>query len=312
MKMIRAGAFLFFQGVVGDSPLTKVIQLLGDMHAQGVEEKNAEEAELSRFNQECASYKSEKSGDLEDLAEEISKQDGLIEQGLAAMATLGDEIAHEEMELERDEADLQAATSIRQKEATDYAAVAQDYAESLSALGRAIQTLKAQNTNKAVVETLTQLKETNSLLQTAVAQPNQATEYGYESAVGGVLQMLNDLESKFSDEARAAEKAEKDAVIAFTTLKTQIQGMKKNGKAEIARKKERLGKKTSDKEAAEGAKKIAEKEHSEVKKALQQKMAACNVNSKLLEEQLVVRGEELDAIQQAIDILSGDSAKGAE
>jgi uncharacterized phage infection (PIP) family protein YhgE len=144
------------------TPVQKVIQLLEGMHQQGVEEKNSEEVKQSAYAQWCDNVTKQKT-------EAIAKQTALIEKltadiakAAADAAAAKEEILELSDDISRWKSDNKAAADIRGKEAADFAATNQDYAETLDALDRAISTLKKQNYDRAQAADLMQ---TLSLIQ---------------------------------------------------------------------------------------------------------------------------------------------------
>jgi hypothetical protein len=144
------------------TPVQKVIQLLEGMHAQGLAERQDEEVKFSAYSTWCADTTRVKS-------EAIAKEKALIEKltadiikAAADAAEAADEIQVLDDDISRWENDNKMAREIRAKEAIDFAATNQDYAETLDALERAISTLKKQNFDRAQAS---ELQESLALIQ---------------------------------------------------------------------------------------------------------------------------------------------------
>lgn len=136
------------------SPVEKVIQLLNDMHAQGVAEKNQQQVEAATFAQKCENSEEKLSSEIADLKEKIEEQTAAVNKAASAIAQLEAEVAELDEGTVMDTHDLAAAKSIRDSEKADYSTTFKDYSESLDALARAIQVLKSKSVSSAPVETL--------------------------------------------------------------------------------------------------------------------------------------------------------------
>merc|ERR1719502_77589 len=107
--------------------------------------------------------------------------------------------------------DMKAALKVREIERADYEATHKDYTESLDALQRAITFLRKQNYNRKQKESLLSILKNvpeeakgtiNAFLATAEADEDEDSPeaYGYEFQSAGVMEMLEKLQDKFSDE----------------------------------------------------------------------------------------------------------------
>merc|ERR1711957_338690 len=109
-----------------------------------------------------------------------------------------------------DQAELDKAQSIRDKELADYTATHTDLSESIDAFERAIAALKSREAD--VPQSLLQVQKSvqlsaeakasiESLLALSTAQTPEANAYEFQG--GGVVKMLEDLRLKFQDERLA-------------------------------------------------------------------------------------------------------------
>merc|ERR1719160_2146870 len=133
--LTQASALSFAGGV---SPIEKIIEMMSDLQQKIVKEGEAAQKIFAEFNEWCEeehrnlgfSIKTGK-GEVADLkatiekaASDIAVEDGEIEKLTAAITT--------------DEADLKAATAIRAKEATEFAAEEKELMDTVDVIGRAV------------------------------------------------------------------------------------------------------------------------------------------------------------------------------
>merc|ERR1719409_1536990 len=125
------------------TPIEKVIQMLEDMKAKGIKEKQDEEVRFASFSTFCDNTKSSKAAaitkgaaSLEALAADIQKADADALEAANAIAALEKDIGI----WETDKAD---ATAEREKAHADYEALHKDYSESIDACELALNVIKA-------------------------------------------------------------------------------------------------------------------------------------------------------------------------
>merc|ERR1719356_439276 len=124
------------------TPVQQVLQMLGEMKSKGL---IAMEAEKKTFD----SYAEWVDDRITNLGFEITTTKSTIEQLIAYIdkadsdaANLGLAVSELDKEIGTTESEQKSATEQREKENAEYEKVQQDYAESVDALERAIQTLK--------------------------------------------------------------------------------------------------------------------------------------------------------------------------
>merc|ERR1719146_269552 len=87
---------------------------------------------------------------------DIEKYTAFIEKADNDVATLGREIGELDDLIAQKEGEKQAATDLRNSEHADYVKVQKDLSESVDALGRAIDTMEAENVARPQAEMLLQ------------------------------------------------------------------------------------------------------------------------------------------------------------
>jgi len=300
----------------------KVIQLLEGMHAQGLADKQDEEVKFSSYAQFCEDTAAHKTSAIEKASDRIEKLAADIQKAKVDAADATAEINELSDDVARWKSDTKAATAIREKEAIDFQATNADYSETLDAIDRAVSVLKKQNFDRGQAESLLQLNNKSTLLSTKTAlvsflQQDPSETYSapeanaYEFQSGGVIDMMTSLEDKFKEERSNLQKEELTTKHEFEQLGQTMADNIENANAVIERRTEYRGQRLSAKAEAEGDKGDTEASKAADSKYLADLKALCTVKQNAFDERQKLRGEELDAVQQAVDILGSGDVSGA-
>mmetsp|Transcript_16953 Transcript_16953/g.42633 ORF Transcript_16953/g.42633 Transcript_16953/m.42633 type:complete len:489 (-) Transcript_16953:118-1584(-) len=135
--------------------------------------------------------------------------------------------------------------------------------------------------------------------------------YGYEFQSGGVVDMLEKLKDQFETQKYDLDKEEMTAQHAFEDIAQQLTDNTENANHEIS-KKSVLRAETQELMAAhKGDLTQTTSDQAEDQKYLDGTKALCTVKKADFESRQKLRGEEQEAIQKAIEILSSDEVAGA-
>merc|ERR1719359_2564044 len=232
------------------------------------------------------------------------------------------------------EADSKKNTYMREKAHATFSEVHKDYTESIDAVERALSKLKAGPGLSAMAQTsLLQLSSlglvpaegrkkllsflqgtipTNALLQDAemMGQP-QAAVKNYESSSGTIIEMVESLGEKFEDERAEIEKTEANEKHSYDMMQQDLSNQLSYGTEERDSKIAFKAKRESDKAEAEGELEDTKNTLAEDEKFLSDLTAECAQKTVDFEARQKLRQEELDAIQEAIDIMSSDAVAGS-
>jgi hypothetical protein len=317
------------------TPIQKVIMMLEDMLAKGTKEKQDEEVRFASFSTFCANTQKSKEksiasakADLEQLAADIQKAD-------ADAMEAGNDIAALNKDIGIWEADKSEATEIRKKEHEDFEITHEDYEESISAIERAMATIKAgpagqvslgqtslleissskhipAKAKKAIMSFLQQDAEPMSALMQDAAEMVAAPEAAaFESSSGGIIQMIEGLDAKFNDEKDTLEKEESEARHAYDMTAQQLTDQIEAATREVKSKKAFKSKRETDKAAAEGDAADTTNSLNEDEKYLSDLVATCEQKAADFAKRQELRQGELDAINKAIEIMSSDAVSGS-
>jgi DNA repair exonuclease SbcCD ATPase subunit len=313
------------KGQTSVTPVEKVIQLLQGMVEKGKKEKAEEAAQYNAYKQWCDETTVEKTRRIAEANELIDSLKADILKYEADITELTKQIAEHDEDISTWQNDIKAATNVREIEKADYEAKHQDYEESIDALGRAIKVLKdsAKDVKQASFAQISKLKTFKLIPDDAkkaidaffqdpedelsVAAP-EANAYEYQSH--GIIDMLEKLLNKFTDELTDLEKQEAESKHAFAML---IDDMNMQIEDSTARR---------DEKAAEKAKKMQAKAEAEAlmedtiatrdddMKYLADVTATCEQKASDFADRQKLRADEIVALEQAIEILSSDSVTG--
>merc|ERR1719353_2761428 len=279
-----------------------------DMYAKGKQEKHDEAVAFTTYSEWCKNTMDFKQKAIADGEAAITSLSADIQKAESDATVLGKKIAELNSEVDAWEADLAKATSLREGERADYTATHKDYSESVDALDRAIVILKRKSADtsqllqkdKAFLQKVAQLNRIPAAAKRTIASflatdqeisqdplsvsAPQANAYEFQS--GGVVEMLEKLKDKFQDERNELEKKE-------LSMKEKQKASREQDAAEA---KGDLADATATKE-----------EDTTYLNAL---VAQCDQKSKDYENRQKLRGEELEAITKAIEIIQSPSVTG--
>eukprot|EP00397_Hematodinium_sp_SG-2012_P020951 GEMP01021616.1.p1 GENE.GEMP01021616.1~~GEMP01021616.1.p1 ORF type:complete len:684 (+),score=216.20 GEMP01021616.1:89-2053(+) len=308
------------------TPTQKVVQMLGDMAAKGKQEKQEEEVRFSRFQQWWENTSKDRQRAIAEGNRRIEQLSADIQKAEADASRLGKEIEELQSNIAQFEADKKAATEIRTKEHSDYQTTHKDYSESIDALQRAVVVLKQQNFDRTQAESLLQvsklkmisMKDKRAIISFLEKsdEPDflnrsapEANAYEFQS--GGVIDMLKKLLDKFVDEKRALEKEESDKRHSYEMLVQDLTDQIENSTSQSKDRAETKSQREADGAEAKGDLADTTAVRDEDQKYLTDLNAEHQQKTSDYENRQKLRGEELDAIKQAVEILSSASVSGA-
>jgi len=327
MKAVSFALLATSTHAVAVTPVQKVIQLMEDMVAKGTKAKDAEVVQMAAFKTWCETTVRDKTTAIKEANDKIDKLEADIEKYTVDAATLGDEIAAHEADLAAWNGDLKASAAVRGIERDEFDKMHKDYSESVSALERAIAVLKATSKDKKQasllqVRELTNVnlipveakKTLNAFLQQSApsgldVQAPEANAYEFQS--GGVVDMLEKLLDKFIQERTVLEKEESDSKHAYELLKQDLEASVDQAEKDVASKSRSKAKRLEQKASAEGDLSDTTTQRDEDQKYMTDAVAECEQKATDFEARQKLRAEEIEAINKAIEIISGGAVKGA-
>jgi len=324
MKMLGLLCVLLLGAEVAHAvtPVQKVLTMMTEMKAKGekmMEEESKTFADYSEWvpdqsTQLGFSIKTAKS-DIEKLLAEISKADADADELSASIGEL--------------EADIKSATdskndaiALRKEEHAAYVEVSTDYAESVDALERAIQTLESKNYDvpdaMALIQKMAAQKQgMRRVLASLLESKSQEAQKGgpavaaYEFQSGGIIELLESFHEKFKGELEAVNEEESNKAHAHEMEMIHLSDEIAYAKKELQEKSVLKAKRVEDSAAAQAELASTKAELAEDEKTLADMKATFASKSDTFKENQEVRKQELEAIAKAIEIISDPSVAGS-
>jgi len=308
--------------------LGKVIQMLTDMTSAAKKEKQEEEVAFATFSTWCA----EESASLKN---EIAKDAQEIE-GLAASSAklrsdakvLGEEVAKLDASVEGFEAEKKQQDEQRDKDNKEFLAVSQDYSESIDALDRALVRLQKESYDRpaAASAVLAQLSSARTPLGGSAISTLQALARGeepaglaydapeanaYEPQSGGIIGVLEKLKDTFRSKLGDAQKQEMNGKHAYDMIVQDLVDSIASAKKDISEKTVEKERKLEAAEADEAQMTGTESVKAENEKTLAEMTTECQEKVLSFQEKQQLRGEEIEAMGKAVEILSSPEVAGS-
>merc|ERR1719298_285952 len=142
---VSRSSLTFDAAAAKNRPVSKVITLLKDMMAQMEKEAEEDEEIYEKMACWCETNDKEKTKAIADAEARIEDLTSSIEEMTAASARLNAEIKNLEKEVAKNQAALDKATAIRQKQLAEFNEEEKDALESISALKSAVTVLSKHN-----------------------------------------------------------------------------------------------------------------------------------------------------------------------
>merc|ERR1719387_2854544 len=152
----------FATGGEETNPVSKVLQMLGDLEAKILKEGEAAQKTYDEFSEWCEDRSRNVGFEIKTGTAETADLKAAIEKSSATISALSTKIEELSGSIASDEADLQAATKIRTQEAADFAVEEKDTVEVISMLERAISILEREM--KKGGASMMQLQNTKSVV----------------------------------------------------------------------------------------------------------------------------------------------------
>lgn len=320
------------------SPIAKVLEMLGDLQAKIISEGEVAHKEYAEYAEWCEDKSKDLHYEIKTGKAEVEELKATIASESATIEELTTKIEELSSKSATAEADLKAATTIRDKEAADFAVEEKDLMDVLSALSRAISIIsegsaagasmlqfKGSNGVVQALEALVQASVLNSadgarltsLVQSQSSSQDDDDDAGapaaavYESHSGGIIETLEGLKEKAEDQLAGARKAETTAQHNFDMLKQSLTDEMKVASSEMDEAKNNMAASKEKKGIAEGDLDVTSKDLAEDVKALAETHSLCMTTAEDFEAAVKSRSEELEALASAKKVIK-ETTGGAE
>merc|ERR1712187_122259 len=320
---------------MGNRPVSKVITLLKDMLKQLESEAEQDEEIYDKMACWCETNDKEKTKSIADAEARITDLTTKITELTASSARLNTEIKNLEKEVSENQAALDKATAIRQKQLAEFNEEEKDALEAISALKAAVTVLSKHNSllqipkNHLVglaasiqnqmqkhasalagVLTHAERRARASFLQSPEdyfdAAPTFKQSYAPQS--GEIFGILKQMKETFESDLSAEQKEELAAQKAYEELKAAKEAEIAAGQGQIDTKTQELA--TTDEKNAQSKQDIEDTKASlsADEQFLMMLKEKFQMTDKELEERQKTRQTEMEAVSKALSILSSDDA----
>merc|ERR1719506_2423891 len=230
------------------SPIEKVLEMISDLEKKVIGEGDVAQKAYDEFAEWCEDRSRNLGFEIKTGQGEAAELKASIEEETAASAALETKIEELSDDIKTDEADLDAATKIREKEAADFAAEEKELTTVIDMIERATSILSKEMAKSGA--SMLQLKSASSITEalsvmvqasvlssadasrlTALVQTDQGdsdSEMGapaaqvYEGHSDGIIGTLEGLTEKAEGQLDKARKAESTAVQNYQMLKQSL------------------------------------------------------------------------------------------
>jgi len=330
----RAGTTL---DAMRTNPVAKVIEMLSDLQQKIIKEGEVAQKEYDEFAEWCEEESKNLQYAIKTGKATSEELKATIEKAISDSGAFDETIQEKAAAIQTDEADLKAATEIRDKENAEFVAVEADLVDSVDTLERAIGILQREmaktggaalmqfNTHQknagnlaAAMKTLLEAtsissgdaKKITALVQSQQKDSSDDDDMGapdpaaYKGQSGGIIDVLEDLLNEAEEQLSKARKEETNSLHNYELLKQELTDSIKFATKEMDKAKK-------GKAACEETKATAEGDLAQTLKALAedtQQLADthhdCMNKATDFEASTKSRAEELKALAQAKKIIS--------
>jgi hypothetical protein len=321
------------RGISAITPIQQVVKLLEGMVTTSKAAKHEENVQFAGFKQFCDTVTVQKEKDIKESDGMIELLKADIEKANSEATRLGKEIGGHETDITGWDKDKKDSTKVRDTERATYLEAHRDYTESIEALGQAMIMLKNQNFDRPAVSFLQEMGATldstpkealtavHAFLETAKgqkdAEPDPEDDLGYKATAykfqsGAIIEMLEGLKAKFKKELTKLESDEVARRQAYDMLAQNLKDQTTDGEQSIqsktmtqAKQKQLSIEKAADLTEVTGVRKSDAQYLSDLSSLCEKKTAEFKSRTKL-------REEEIEALEKAIEIISGDDVDDAK
>jgi len=312
------------------TPVQKAIEMLHSMLATARTGIKEEAVQYSAYRQFCDDTTVEKQKAVQEADELIENLKAKIQKFDSEAERLAEEIVAHEGDIRTWQNETEVATEDRGKQREEFLAKKKDYEESLKALSQAIEALKKEAYDRPSAGTTALLQQVGALSSHFSAEAGKkitaflAQEpdmnlladgppeaHAYEFRSNDIIVMLEQLKDKFIAEKTSLEKEEMNTRHAYDQT---VQGLRHSSDAAKASIKSKTTAEAKNKQASADASATltdTEATRADDNAYLEELVATCQIKSKDFKSRQQLRTEEIEALEKAVEILSGKTVSGA-
>jgi hypothetical protein len=334
---------LLITPVVSDNPVQKVLQLLTELEAKIIKDGEVEQKAYEEYVDWCQTGAQDKRWEIKTAKAEVEDLEATISKAASVIDASGSKIEELAASISGDEADLKAATEIREKEHSDFTASEGELVDALDTLDRAISIIEKNMKGSALLQTKVNSKDITGIVDAlkavieaaslnahdqktllGLAQSNSDSDSdddsdmgmgapdpeAYKSHGGSILDVLEDMKEKAEGQLTELRKAEMNAKHNYDLLKQSLEDSVAADSSEMQEAKTAKSNANEEKAVAEGDLAVTKKDLADAEEVLAGMSQSCMQTATDHEASVKGRAEELAVLGKAKTVIQ-QSASGA-
>jgi len=293
------------------TPVQKVLEMMGEMKAKGENMMESEAKTFRKYAEWVDDQQTQLGFEIKTGNSDVEKLSASIASADMDVTKLGKDITRMNGEIDQMEGEMKDATTLRNKESGIFVSTQQDLAESVDAIARATDVVKsgAQDKEQAMM-LLQQMATTVPKMPEILAAFLEEDEVGapasaaYKSQSGGVLSMLDSLQTKFKKELDECELEESNKRHNYELEMQHLTDTVSATKKDLSEKEGEKGKRSADSAQSNGELLETKNELASDKTLLVEVTATAATKKAMFEGNQKTRTQELAAIGKAIEIIA--------
>jgi predicted nucleic acid-binding Zn-ribbon protein len=313
---VSAMGFTQAESTEGANPIRKIVTLLQNMQKE-IEAEGAKEQELfDKFMCFCSGNDGDLKKKAADAKASIEELTAKLKSEEAEKVQLGQDLIGHKKDREGAGSDIEEATVLREKEASEYAAEKADSETNIAAMAKAIPALEKGMGGAALL----QMPAGDRLKKIVESYPNMDTEDrknvvaflqengDYAPQSGQIVGILKGMKDDMEAELKEAIATEEKSIAGFGELKASKEKEIEMATEAIETKTGRSGEAAVSIVQSKDSLSDTTAELADVEKFIVQLSTECATKEKEWAERQKIRAEEVKAISEAISILNDDDA----
>jgi len=303
----------------GANPIRKIVTLMQNMQKE-IEAEGAKEKELfDKFMCFCNANTGDLGKAEEDAKAKAEEMAAKLKSEEAEKSQIEQELVDHKKDRETAKSDLAEATTLREKEATEFAAMKADSETNIAAMASAIPAIEKGMSGAALlqmpagrrleklVESFTNMDPMDRRNALAFLEQGSGAEE-FSTGAGEILGILKQMKEEMEGNLASAETDEANAVAGFDSLKASKETEIEVATEAIETKTARSGELAVSVVQTKSALEDAQEEIENAGKYAEQLAAQCATKEKEWAARCEARTMEIKAIGEAIGILNDDDA----
>jgi len=307
------------------NPIEKIIQMISDLQAKVIAEGTDAQKVYDEYAEWCSDRSTKLGFEIKTGTSDVEELTATIEEETSSIGALETKIEALSSDIQKDEADLAAATKIRETEAADFAAEEKELTTVIGMLERATSVLSKEmgGASFAQVKSASSLSDAlSAMVQASALSSDDASQLTafvqsstdssdsdsdmgapaaavYEGKSGGIIDTLEGLTEKAEGQLEKARKTESTSNQNFQMLKQSLTDEIKFANKDMDKAKKDKAQSEEGKANAEGGLEKATKDLAEDKATKEGLHQECMAGAEEFELNTKSRGEELAALATA-------------